>query len=218
MPLARGLISLNEFGLGILHARSLEIENERLRSQLISLGAYQETVEYQKQQIEQLRSELGFPPHNRKPINLNVIGISQVDGSLFLDGGSELGIRPDLPVINGDGIVGIVQSVTRGECHVALLTAYGVKLGGVDSSRKPPEGGLVSGIGSSTLTMLTFQSKAPVSSGDLIMTGGQSQNIPGGLVIGHVISVVDDQIYGTRRLTIDPAVNIGLLHEVQVLK
>jgi len=60
--------------------------------------------------------------------------------------------------------------------------------------------------------------KSPIASGDKIVTSGLSQHIPYGLVVGRVISAEDDPDYGTRRATVDPAVNVGLLREVQVLK
>jgi rod shape-determining protein MreC len=155
---------------------------------------------------------------NRQKVNVDVIGVSQLDGNLIIDGGSELGLHQDLPVINGDGLVGIIRSVSKGEAQVALLTGFGVKVGGIDSTRHPPEAGLVSGNGTSTLTMLTYSPKAVVESGDKIYTSGQSKNIPANLLIGEVIGVDEDMYSGTRRLTIFPAITLGLMHEVQVLK
>lgn len=218
MPLSRTFLSVAEFGTGVARARSLYTQNKYLQSQLIALQSYDQRVDQLEQEIAQLRSQLSLPNYGRERINLDVIGISQSDGFLILDGGRERGIRPDLPVVNGDGIVGIVQTVGEGECRAAILSSYGLKVGGLDASRKPPEDGLVSGLGGSTLTMLMFVPKAPAASGDMILTSGQSKNIPGGLVIGRVISVEDDPFYGTRRLTLDPAVDLGAVHEVQVLK
>jgi rod shape-determining protein MreC len=147
-----------------------------------------------------------------------VIGFSQIEGKLTLNGGSELGIQPDMPVINGEGLLGVVETVSKGQCDALLLTAFGVKVGGIDISRKPPERGLLSGRGSTTIAMMMFDPKAPVASGDVIVTGGLSSHIPYGLIIGRVISAEDDPDFGTRRATLDPAVNIGAVREVQVLK
>jgi rod shape-determining protein MreC len=204
--------------MGVLHARSLAIQNEALKAQLVGYEAYSERVSYLNQQIEGLRKQLSLPSTQRSAVNLDVIGISQSDGSLILDGGSELGIRPDLPVINGDGLIGLVQTVTKGEARVAMLTAYGMKIFAVDSSRTPPEEGLINGTGESTLTMRMLNAKDPVASGDVILTTLKSVHIPPGLVVGRVISVEDDPDFGTRRLTVDPAVNLGIIHQVQVLK
>jgi cell shape-determining protein MreC len=52
----------------------------------------------------------------------------------------------------------------------------------------------------------------------VIVTSGLSPRIPYGLVIGRVISAEDDPDYGTRRATIDPALDIGTIREVQILK
>jgi rod shape-determining protein MreC len=218
IPTGRMFVHLSEFTSGLLRARSLAIENAALKSQLVGFEAYSERVDFLNSQIEGYRKLLDLPPSNRKAVNLDVIGIAKEDGSLILDGGSELGIKPDLPVVNGEGLVGFVQTVSRGECRVAMLTAYGVEIFGVDGSRTPPEEGLIRGSGESTLTMRMLNPKDPVASGDTILTSLKSKNIPGGEVVGRVISVENDPFYGTHRLTLDPAVNLGTVHEVQVLE
>jgi rod shape-determining protein MreC len=218
LPIGKVFIQIGEFGSGVFQARALFRENQALKAEMIGFQAYSQRVDLLNDEIEGYRKQLQLPSTARKPVNLDVIGISQSDGSLILNGGTELGIRPDLPVVNGDGLVGIVQTSSHGESRVAMLTAYGLKVFGVDSSRQPPEEGLISGNGNSTLTMRMLIPKDPVASGDTILTSLKSRNIPGGLVVGRVISVEDDPYDGTHRLTLDPAVNLGTLHQVQVLE
>jgi cell shape-determining protein MreC len=115
---------------------------------------YSERVDLLIQQNDNLRHELGLQPlpgHDR--VNLDAIGFTQIDDQLILSGGSELGIQPGMPVINGEGLVAIVQTVSPHHCQAALLTAYGLQLGGIDVSRKPPELGLLKGIGATIITM-----------------------------------------------------------------
>jgi rod shape-determining protein MreC len=172
-----------------------------------------------RQQVDQLRSELNLGPlPGRTKINLDVISFDQAEGRVTLDGGSELGIQPDMPVVNGDGLVAIVQTVSHGQCQASLLTSFNILVGGIDASRTPPERGLLSGRGSATLTMVLFNPHSPVATGDEILTGGLSKQIPYGIKVGRVISVENDPDIGSRRATVDPAVNIGSLREVQVLK
>ena len=219
IPLAKGVGGAQDFMFGVTRASSLAAQNRALKAQITALNLYQERVDLLNEQIQTLRTEVGLGPlpgHER--VNLDVIGFSQIEGKMTLNGGSELGIAPDMPVINGEGLVGIVQTVSKGQCDALLLTAFGVKVGGIDVSRKPPERGLLSGRGASTITMMMFDPKAPIASGDVIVTGGLSSHIPYGLIIGRVISAEDDPDYGTRRATLDPSVNIGTLREVQVLK
>jgi rod shape-determining protein MreC len=218
LPLGSMFQHISEFGDGVLKAPSLVVQIRNLKSQQVALESYDQRIDLLQEKNDQLRKELSLPNINRQRINLDAIGIGLSDGLLLLNGGSELGIRPDLPVVNGDGLVGVVQSVSKGECRVSLLSTFNLKVGGVDASRTPAEAGMVSGNGGSTLTMLMYTPKAPAVSGDKILTGGLSKNIPAGLVIGRVISVDNDQYVGTRRLTLEPAVNLGTVHEVQVLK
>jgi rod shape-determining protein MreC len=218
-PLSTFAGNAQDFVYGITRASRLSAENRALKDQVNALSLYDERVSLLDQQIDTLRSQVGLKPlPGKERINLDVIGFSQVEGKLTLNGGTEKGIQPDMPVINGQGIVGVVEAVAKGQCDVLLLTSFGVKIGGIDISRKPPARGLLSGRGESTITMMMFDPKAPIASGDMVVTGGLSAHIPYGLVIGRVISAVDDPDYGTRRATIEPSVEIGTLREVQVLK
>lgn len=219
VPLTRACDATGEFLYGVARARSLAIENRELRDRNSLVALYQPEIDLLNQRLDVLRKQVGLPSlpgHQR--VSLDVIGFAQTEGQLVLDGGTELGIQPDMPVVNGEGLAGFVQAVSHGKCWVTLLTAYGVSFGGSDVSRKPPELGLLRGRGSSTIPMTMFDPKAPVNSGDLVVTSGLSAHIPAGIPIGRVISVEDDMDYGTKSATIDPAVNIGTLKEVQVLK
>lgn len=217
IPAGRMFVQLGEFSSGLLNARSLSVQNAALKAQLIGHQAYAEQIQLLSEEIEGYRKILALPPTTRKVVNLDVIGFSKADGTLILDGGSERGIRPDLPVVNGEGLVGIVQTVTHGECHVATLSSFGVEIFGIDGSRNPPEEGLINGSGEQYLTMKMLNPKDPVASGDIILTSLKSKNIPGGKVVGRVISVEDDPYYGTKVLKIDP-VALGTIREVQVLE
>lgn len=219
VPLAGACDATSDFFYGLFRARSLTVENRILRQRSVAAELYEPEIDLKNQQIDVLRKELALPPltgHQR--VDLDVVGFSQMEGQLILNGGSELGIQPDMPVVNGEGLVGVIQSVSRGESLALLITSFGVKFGGLDVSRKPPELGLLSGRGSSTIPMAMFDPKAPIASGDLIVTSGLSEHIPSGIPIGRVISVEDDLDFGTKSATVDPAVNVGTLKEVQVLK
>jgi len=88
----------------------------------------------------------------------------------------------------------------------------------MDISRNPPPIGLFTGINASTLELTLYDPKAPVQIGDVIVTSGYGERIPGGIVIGKVIQVDDDEEFGTRKAMIDPSVSMGQVREVQILK
>ncbi|HWD41390.1 MAG TPA: rod shape-determining protein MreC [Fimbriimonas sp.] len=190
-----------------------------MKAQLDAMSIYAERIDQAEQEIENLRKLLDQPPlPGMTRVNAPVIGLHQTEGLLEVGAGTNKGIQPNMAVVNGQGLVGLVQTVTTDECQVALLTTLNINVGGVDASRKPPETGLLSGRGGPVLTMTLFNSKSTVASGDRILTEGVSKHIPAGIDIGRVISVEDDPYTGTRKASVDPAVDVGILREVQILK
>jgi rod shape-determining protein MreC len=123
-----------------------------------------------------------------------------------------------MPVQAPAGLVGTVQTVERDRCQVLLVTSRGLTVGALDLDRDPPPAGLLRGENSSTLAVTFEDPKAPVEIGDRIVTSGFSELIPRGIYIGRVIAVSPDEEFGMLRVRVDPAVSVGDLGEVQVLK
>ena len=219
MPLSNLCDGTHDFFVGMLNARRLTAENRALKDQLAAEDLYEERVDLLEERIEELQKLNSVPiSPGRKRVALSVIYFAQNEGLITLSGGTELGVAPNMPVVNGQGLVALVQTVSRSESQAALITSFNLKFGGVDGSRKPPEYGLISGRGAPTLTMTMFNPSSPIASGDQIVTSGLSSRLPYGIPIGRVISVAEDPDYGTRQATIDPAFNLGTVGEVQVLE
>jgi rod shape-determining protein MreC len=222
-PISRPMGSLatsgNDFFAGLFSARQLSIENQRLRALAQSAALYTEQIQRLDAEIERLRTlEAMGPIPGKTRIPAQVIGFAFYENRLTLDVGSKQGVEVGCPVEAPDGLVGTVQVVEPNRCQVLLLTSRGLKIGAIDLSRNPPPAGLLQGESSSTL-VLTFQDpKAPVEIGDKIVTFGASERIPRGILIGRVISVATDEEFGSLRAIIDPAVSVGQLREVHVLR
>ncbi len=65
----------------------------------------------------------GAIPSGYEPVTARVISRSPTVwfADVMIDAGSNEGVRPNDPVINGDGLVGTVSSVTGGSAQVALI-------------------------------------------------------------------------------------------------
>jgi rod shape-determining protein MreC len=117
-----------------------------------------------------------------------------------------------------EGLVGTVQIVDSSRCQVQLLSSAGLTIGALDKDRNPPPEGLLSGESTSKLRLIFLDPEVPVTVGDHIVTSGHSEHIPKDILIGKVIAVDFNPEFGTRRATVFPAVQVGNLREVSVLK
>lgn len=211
--------STSDFFAGLFSANKLSAENRALRAKVMALSLYDVQVSRLEYEVDALRKATKFgdaPGKTRVPTD--VIGWAPYENRIILSVGRNEGIEPGMPVVNTDGLVGLVQSVGSKDCQVALLTTFGQQLGGVDTTRKPPTAGMVRGRDNSSLQITFLDPKAPVVSGDSIFTGAFSPRVPPGIYIGRVIDVKDDEAFGIRRANVDPAVNMGTLREVWILK
>lgn len=211
--------STGQFFNGILGARHLSEENLRLRQLASSAELYNEQLDRLQKEIDRLRVLQGFGPVPGKTrVIASVIGFSPYENRLTLNVGKKQGVAKGMPVEAPEGLVGTVQTVEANRCQVLLITSTGLTIGALDMSRDPPQAGLIRGENSSTLTVTFQDPKAPVEIGDRIVTSGFSNRIPKGLIIGRVISINADEEYGLLRARVDPAISVGELREVHILK
>lgn len=104
-------------------------DRERLTSQLEDARALAVAGQVAVQENEQLRKlvrlrQRGNIPGNYSPVTASVISRSPTVwySTVGIDKGSGNGVKMDDPVINGDGLVGRVSSVSRATSVVTLIT------------------------------------------------------------------------------------------------
>jgi rod shape-determining protein MreC len=211
--------SIAYFSRGVFSARRLAAEHDALAALAHSADMYQEQIDSLHREIDGLRVLQQLPPILGKTrISADVIGYAPYENRITLNVGERQGVVAGAPVETPAGLAGTVQTVEGNRCQALLVTSASLTLGAIDISRNPAPAGLLHGENSSILS-LTFQDpKAPVEIGDKITTSGFSDHIPRGIAIGKVISVTTDEEFGLRRATIDPAISVGELREVQVIR
>jgi len=218
-PLRNSAQSSSDFFSGLFAARRLTEENRRLAALAASADLYSQNVERMQLEIDSLRKLSGFGPLPGKTrVPADVIGYFPKENRITLNVGSKSGIKVGLPVQAPEGLVGTVQVVEPNQCQVLLLTSNYLKIGALDASRNPAPAGLIQGENSTTLTLPFQDPQAPVEIGDKITTNGASLMIPGGIPIGRVIAVHKDEVFGVLNAQVDPAVSVGALREVHVLR
>lgn len=208
-----------DFFSGIFSARRLADENQRLRAIATQVELYNAQVERLETEIDRLRSLQKFGPLPGKTrVRADVVGFSPYENRLTLNVGTKQGIEAGMPVQAPDGLVGTVQAVETDRCQVLLLTSASLTIGAIDIDRNPPPAGLLRGENSNTMNVTFQDPKAPVEVGDRVVTSGFSTRIPRGIIIGRVIALEQDEEFGSLRAKVYPAVSVGSLREVFVLR
>ena len=148
-----------------------------------------------------------------------VIGSSASETSrvLFLDKGSESGIRPNMAVITAEGIVGKVHRVFRGTAQVLVITdpdsGVGAELGALLQSSRVH--GALRGYGGFFCQLRYIANDEKVEPGDLVVTSGEDRIYPRGLPIGVVTSAKNGPVF--KEIMVQPLARLNRLEEVLVV-
>lgn len=202
------------FNLGSAN-RHLAAENVELRNRIALLEgkikAMSDTV-----------AEMTLPDSLRK---YNYIAAHVINSSthrsrnyLTIDCGINSGVKRDMFVINGDGVVGLVSAVSA---HYATIlpiinTSMGlsVKLAGSNYRGQLKWDGV-----SPRKAMLEdLPEHAKVSVGDKIVTSGSSAFFPEGIMVGVVDEVGMDKNGGFYKLLIRLAVDFNSIYDVEIVE
>jgi len=115
-------------------------------------------------------------------------------------------------VIDGDGLVGRVSTLSAGAAEVTLLTDASFAVDARDAASGV--WGIAEPAAGSTQLVLDFPSGSDVAVGDSIVTAGTGPSrFPPNIPIGRVTAVNRT----TQTITITPYANVRQLEEVQVL-
>jgi rod shape-determining protein MreC len=198
--------------------QNLRAENDRLQRQLA------QNAELMREN-QALRRMLRLAEQNtgQRVVGARVIGrdTSNWWKTVQIDSGTQQGVREDQPVINADGLVGRVISVTRGESRVLLLVDPNCRVSGLLQDTRAP--GIVVGAHSAfavnPVCRMTFIERAArVAPGQLVVTSGLGGVFPKGLPIGTVAGTrLNEQTGMYLDVDVKPAVDFHRLEEVMVI-
>lgn len=193
----------------------LERENQQLRQQLRA----DQTDRGRAQQLDRLLGAAGLGGY--RIVTAQVISAGEgLERTVSIDAGGSDGLRPDMTVMTGDGLVGRVTRVGPGTATVLLVTDAASSVGGrLEGSN---EIGVVQGGGRSAGSTLRFQlldSNAPVKVGQRIVSFGSQDDRPyvPGVPIGTVTRIQRTPGTLTRTVLVRPFVNYSTLDVVGVV-
>jgi rod shape-determining protein MreC len=196
----------------------LQAENAQLRSDLHS-------ADYDRNRLDEydgLTAAAQSLGTSLVPARVVGLGPSQsFSRTVTIDAGSDAGVRPDLTVINNDGLVGRVLRVTRTTATVLLIvdadSVVGARVG------RSMQVGLLHGRGvlgsDGRLDLELVDDTAVPAEHDTVVTWGSEAGGPyvSGVPVGRVTHVYSSVRETAQRAVIDPYVDFGSLDLVGVV-
>jgi len=220
-PVQRGFSSIlhpiGSFFSSIGHGPALQREISKLRSERAAVDAQLKQYGDVARENERLRALLALRDRfNLRTMPAQVIGVSpsNFERQIFIGIGSSNGVRRDMPVISGDGLVGHVTRVTADAAEVELIVNRGSAVAGRVASTG--ETGVVDGTGSNSLRLELLDPNARVAVNDQVVTSGYDNGLyPPGIPVGVVTRAPKAQGAALQRIVdVQPFVDFSSLDYV----
>ena len=147
-----------------------------------------------------------------------VIGTSGTERShvLYLDKGSEDGLKPEQAVITPDGVVGKMRDVFPHTAQLLLISDSSSGAGVILATTRIR--GIVKGTATGRVEIDNLTADSRIKVGEQVVTSGGDLVFPRGLPVGTIESIVPDpQHQPYTAITIKPAANLARLEEVLVI-
>jgi rod shape-determining protein MreC len=220
-PFERAFVRVQDGAVNLWHSyfylRGVRAENRELKQQIEEMRLKQVRLNEDAEQAHRLQSLLAFKEqYIEKTVAAQVIGScgSDLSRCVYVDKGSNDGIRPDMAVITAGGIVGKILKVYDSTSQVLMIndqsSGAGVLL---EKSRLQ---GVLRGTPNGELMLERIMSDESVSPGESVLSSGGDQIFPKGLPVGTVTSVKPGKEMFLS-IKVKPAADLNRVEEVLVV-
>lgn len=200
----------------LVHVRR---DNANLKNDIERLRLEQAALAEDAKQGQRLQYLLRFRQrYTYKTLPAQVIGTSGTDQSriLFIDKGSDDGLKPDMPIVTADGIVGRVKDVFPSTSQVLLISDLTSGVGVILENTRVR--GVLKGAPNGQVQVVNVSPDSRIKAGEPLVTSGGDQIFPRGMPVGTVDRVVPDPDRDPLvDVLIHPAANLDRLEEVLVV-
>jgi rod shape-determining protein MreC len=198
-------------------------DNDRLRAENVRLhednyrlsGAATENRRLRR--LLQLRDELRGNLLSAQVIGKEVSPFFRVT-RVVLDRGERDHVRPGMPVLTADGLVGQIRRAYSRYADV-LLTADKTSAIDVVVQRNGARG-MLKGTGAEDSYVCQLEQLSrddDVQPGDVLVTSGLGQRFPASILVGHIKDIVKREYGLYQEATVTPSVHFSRLEEVLIL-
>ena len=198
--------------------RGLREENQRLQREAATLKRRLDQLQEQALETQRLERLLSMRRSSQAEfLTARVVGKDATNWfkTILLDRGSLESVRRNQPVLAPDGLVGRVVEVTPTSARVQLLTDPVSAVGGLIQRTRVT--GIVSGNLGAGTRVRYLPLMADVVVGDEVVTSGMGGVFPKGILIGRITAVERKSGALFQEATLQPAVDLSRLEEVQIL-
>ncbi|MEU9984630.1 rod shape-determining protein MreC [Streptomyces sp. NPDC050856] len=213
-PIGNAIGAVRDSGERHDRIAELERENAALKVRLGSDDRNRSRV----RELDSMLRKAGAGQYGIKAAEVIAIGAAQgFSWTVTIDAGSDDGIRRDMTVLNGDGLVGRVTTVGPGTATVLLANDPDFTVG--TRMEKTNELGFATGQGDRPLSVQLLNGKAKVKPGDRLVTFGSQADKPfvPGVPVGEVVRVDPSGGDLTRTVSVRPYAGFTKLDVVGVV-
>ncbi|HZD68166.1 MAG TPA: rod shape-determining protein MreC [Actinomycetes bacterium] len=211
---------IGDFAAGVAGLGRLRSDNRRLQAEVDRLRSQERTYQDVLAENGRLRGALAMAQRcGCTTVGASVVAASgsNFQWSVTIDAGATQGIAADMAVLDADGLVGRVSSVTADYATVLLISDPSSGVAASLARNKAP--GILRGQGEQDLTFEPVRAGTDVRAGDSLVTQGYQGGIfPAGIPIGAVSRV--DRASATSlvaRVSVQPYSDLGSLDVVAVV-
>jgi rod shape-determining protein MreC len=198
---------------------SLRQQNTELQSQVSQLESQVIELKQQLSQAEVLYALLDFArarPENQY-IASTIIGRdpSPFLHYIFIDHGSDDGLRHGMPVVTNQGLVGTIDAVTANAARVLMINDPGAVVNiYLQSTQVQAQ---LSGSLTSEISLDMVPQDVEIPSGELVLTSGLGGDYPQDIIVGQVTSVRKRENDLFQTAVVSPVVDFSKLSAVLVI-
>lgn len=198
--------------------RALENENRELREKIRKLENELVLSGKTESKLRSLEKLLGFKSrseYDTEPAIVTGFGSSERYKTVYINKGSSAGLKRYQPVINEEGLVGIVVVTTPLTSQIQLLTDSNTAVS--VQTEKSGVRGILTGSIKDDLVINYIDKHEKLSRGERVITNGLDAIYPYGMFVGTVSEIRSDQdIFLT--VSVKPAVNFRHVDGLLVIK
>jgi rod shape-determining protein MreC len=202
--------------LGLRHTRQ---EDAGLKQEVARLRVEEASFAEDAAQGRRLQKLLEFKQqYVTSTVAAQVIGTSGSERShvLYLDKGSDDGLKPEMPVITPDGVVGKIRDVFPHTAQLLLISDPSSGAGVILATTRIR--GIVKGTAAGRVEIDNLTADDRIKVGEPVVTSGGDLVFPRGLPVGVVESIAPDLLHQPyTSIGIRTAANLNRLEEVLVI-